>query len=450
VIEFGTVAFFALACLLAARSTAWALALVFAMYSIEQALQSSAGIFLRIPPLANVCVALAVGTSLVGAMVRQQRPLKGYTTPQLAAVATLFIWAALSLFWTPSQESALGLTRWGLPYVVLMVFAAPLLADEMASLGQFLRGFLLIGIVTTALIVLNPGFTVKAGRLGIDIGGGFRTNPLAIGEMGGMLMMTGLLAMRPSNSVVVSTVLRTAACLLGGYLALRSGSRGQLVFALAVTICFTPVARRINHVARFVGIVAVAVALVPLAMWAAQTFLGTQELRRWDLSVLAEGADVRNANIVELFRAFVTDPRAWFLGLGYNAFTSVTPTVEPYSHIFFVDVLTELGIPMFVLLLWWLMKVFVDGLWLFRRYAEQAEQRASIACLFAIFVFQMLIVNKQGYLWSATLFFLPGIMITRLRIREEILDAEFLESATDVGDEAEEPELDDAHQGTIR
>jgi hypothetical protein len=137
---------------------------------------------------------------------------------------------------------------------------------------------------------------------------------------------------------------------------------------------------------------------------------------------------------------------AWFMGLGFNAFTSVTPTIEPYSHIFFVDVLTELGIPMFILLLWWLKKLLDDARWLFRRFGEDADERASITCLCAMFVFQLLIVNKQGYLWSATLFFLPGIMITRLRVREESLDADVVDADTDNGGDEEEYRFDRPRQ----
>lgn len=449
-IELATVGFFVLTCLIATRSAAWALALVFVMYSLEQALQSSSGIFLRIPPLANVCVALTVGVCIAGRLPQLERPLRGYATAQLAAVAAIFIWSAVSLLWTPARESGFDLTRSGLPYVILMVAAAPLLIDELGSLRRFLFAFLLLGTLTTALIVANPAFTVKLGRLGIDIGGGFRTNPLAIGELGGMMLIVGVLSMRVASSAALSATLRIAACLLGGYLALQSGSRGQLVFALAVSICFTPMARRISNIPRFFGVAAGAAILVPLAIWAAQFFLGSQELRRWDLNMLAEGATVRNQNILDLFRAFSTAPLAWFVGLGFNAFTSVTPTIEPYSHIFFVDVLTELGIPMFILLLWWLKKLFGDARWLFRRFADDADERASITCLCAMFVFQLLIVNKQGYLWSATLFFLPGIMITRLRLREESLDAEFVEVDTNNGGEEQEYRFDGPHQDASR
>jgi hypothetical protein len=306
--------------------------------------------------------------------------------------------------------------------------------------------FLLLGTLTTVLIVANPAFTLKMGRLGIDIGGGFRTNPLAIGEMGGMMLIIGVLSMRLANSATLSATLRVAACLLGGFLALQSGSRGQLVFALAVSICFTPMARKITNIPRFFSVAAGAAILVPLAIWAAQYFLGSQELRRWDFNVLAEGASVRNQNILDLFRAFGTAPLAWFIGLGFNAFTSVTPTIEPYSHIFFVDVLTELGIPMFILLLWWLKRLFGDAVWLFRRFAEDPEERAMIACLCALFAFQLLIVNKQGYLWCATLFFLPGVMITRLRVREESLDADIVDADTDRGGDEQGYQLDGPHQ----
>jgi hypothetical protein len=163
--------------------------------------------------------------------------------------------------------------------------------------------------------------------------------------------------------------------------------------------------------------------------------LGTDELRRWELSTLSGGVNTRVLNILDLFAAFANRPSAWLVGLGFNAFSWVSgANKEPYSHSLLVDMLTELGIPAFVVFCWWSLRVLQDGLWLIRRFGDDDAGRSTASLLMVLFIYETLLVNKQGYLWAATLYFLVGIMITRVRVREEALDAEFVEApAGDAG-----------------
>ncbi len=426
-IEFLTVGFFVIACVLAVRDTAWALALVVSMYALEQALQASSGIFMRITPLANVCVAVAAGLSVVLNLPSQDRPFRGYATPIFSVALGFFVWAMISLLWTPAFEVAWGLTRWGIPYVILFLMVAPLLIDGMASLDRFFRAFLILGSITTILILINPAFTVKLGRLGVDLDATVRTNPLVIGELGGLMILVAALA--PVDGSAPKAVLaRLVAFGLGGVLSLQSGSRGQLIFALGLAVIAFPFARRIRNIPGFFGTVAAVVLMIPRVLFLAQLVLGTDELRRWELTMLAGGANTRVLNILDLFAAFANRPSAWVVGLGFNAFSWISgANKEPYSHALLVDMLTELGIPAFVVFCWWSLRVLQDGLWLLRRFGDDDYGRATASLLMVLFVYETLLVNKQGYLWAATLFFLVGIAITRVRVREEALDAEYAE-----------------------
>jgi hypothetical protein len=435
VIEILTVGFFVIACLMAVRDAAWALALVVSMYALEQALQASSGIFMRITPLANVCVALTAGLSVVLNLPGQDRPFRGYATPVFTVAIGFFVWAMISLLWTPAFEAAWGLTRWGIPYVVLFLLAAPLLVDGMPSLERFFRAFLILGSVTTILILINPAFTLKLGRLGVDLDATVRTNPLVIGELGGLLILIAALA--PVDGSARGAILgRLAAFGLGGVISLQSGSRGQLIFAVGLAVLFFPLARRIRNIAGFFGTVAAVALMVPAVLFLAQLVLGSDELRRWEFSTLVGGANTRWANMLDLFSAFTNRPSAWLVGLGFNAFAWVSgANKEPYSHSVVVDMITELGIPAFVIFAWWSLRVLGDGLWLLRRFAEDATGRCTAALLLALYAYETLLVNKQGYLWAATLFFLVGIVISRVRVREEALDLESLgvESGPDPG-----------------
>ena len=114
-----------------------------------------------------------------------------------------------------------------------------------------------------------------------------------------------------------------------------------------------------------------------------------------------------------------------------------------------VDMLTELGIPVFVLFCWWSLRVLRDGIWLLSRFGDDAVGRGTAALLLALYAYETLLVNKQGYLWAATLFFLVGILITRIRVREEALDAEAaIGQASEVG-HAQDASEHDAADGSL-
>jgi len=444
VIELLTLGLFAIACLMAVRDTAWALALVVSMYAVEQALQAGSGIFMRITPLANVCVALTAGLSVVLHLSNQDRPFRGYLTPVFSAAIGFYIWAMISLLWTPAFGSAWEMTRWGLPYAVLFLLAAPLLVDDSMSVERFFRAYLVMGVVTTILILINPAFTVKSGRLALDLDSSIRTNPLVIGELGGLLILISVLA--PIERVSLRGLLwRAAAFGLGGVISLQSGSRGQLVFSAFIAVVFFPIGRKIRNVVGFFGTAFVVLLTIPLVVFMAQFVLGASDLRRWELDTIAGGASTRMLNMVDLFAAFASRPSAWVMGLGFNAFSWVSgANREPYSHALIVDMLTELGIPMFVLFCWWCLRVLRDGLWLLSRFADDPMRRGTAAMLLALYAYETLLINKQGYLWAAMLYFLVGVIITRVRVREEALDAEYAES-TESAEEFETEFAEDDH-----
>ena len=105
------------------------------------------------------------------------------------------------------------------------------------------------------------------------------------------------------------------------------------------------------------------------------------------------------------------------IGLGHNAFSAVTATDQGYSHNMFVDVLCELGVPMFLLLITALWKSLNASRALFQRFKNSPSDRAALAILFMMIPFLALIANKEGNLWSSWVLFMFMIIVTRLEIR---------------------------------
>ena len=421
-LEVLTLGIFIAACAMSLFSPAWGLALVSVMFTLEQALQATSSMFLNQLSLANICVAAAVGIGSLRTISKQHRPFLGYFTFEWIVTIVIFLWSCISLIWTPSFKSGSELISGGIPYFILYLIICPFLIDGIDSLNNFFRVFLILGSAVIILILVNPTFTSTSGRLGINLGATLRTNPLAMGELGGTVLLVAALFRIGVKSIFIN-IMRIVGLFCGTAIALQSGSRGQILFAVLLALIFYPVSVKVKNLFSFLATAFGLMIFLPMILFVAQLVLGDVGLRRWDSDVIAGGTEVRIANIMDLLGGFITHPVAWFTGLGFNAFTSIsTAGSEPYSHVMFIDIFAELGIPMFVLFSISMYTTTRSSIWLFRRFKDEPTPRATLAVLLSYFAYQILLINKQGYLWAAGSFFLVVLILSRLKSRTEESD----------------------------
>lgn len=429
-------------CALSLFREGWSLALVMSMFAFEQVLQASLPIFTQIPALGNIIVGVVVLGAAFRSSQLHPRPFVGYANAGWLFCILIFAFAATSLLWTPSLATAWPLTRWGLPYFVLFIILAPLLISDMASVAKFLTASLILGTIVACLIIFNPKFTVHLGRLGISLDALVRSNPLAMGEIAGCIMILSVL-WRGSRLSPLALLIRCSALLIGTLLCLQSGSRGQLVFAVLIAVCLYPLSVRLKSAWTFLGTALALLFVGSVLAWLVPQVLGFQEISRWDAGSLEGGVSVRLQNVWDILGVFLVSPVAWIIGLGFNAFAGITTaSSEPYSHVLFIDILAEQGLLAFVCLVLFLWCVQRDLRKLWKMFSDAPVQRSSLASLLGLFLYQLLIVNKQGYLWASLSFFLLGILIIRLRIRvDEGIDplpAEFVSGDFESSQPAEE------------
>jgi hypothetical protein len=439
-------ALFGLAILTSLTRPGWAFALTLSMYAFEQLLQSSGGPFLAIPSLTNIVVALCVGIAALGGLLRMPAPFLGYASPAWSGTLALLAFSALSLLWTPASQSGSDFIREGLPYFVLFVLTAPLLLPDVDAAGRSFRALLIVGTGIAATLMANPEFRSMGGRAGIKLSATVTSNPLATGELGGMLVIAAIL-LRPSSINPWIQASRISGLVFGAAIAFMSGSRGQALFAIVAVAVLYPVSRRVKSIAGFFGaltaaaLVAMAIALI------APLVLDQYGANRWSSEMIEEGLAGRTTGWVELIEAALTTPTAWVLGLGFNAYNAINSAGEsmPYSHNVPLDILTELGVPAFILFLLVLRSVLRDGVWLFHRWSEDPDRRATVATIFAFALYYFLLANKQGHLWNIGPFFLFLAVIARIRRREEYLDQLHLAQThameTDSGSESRDEPL---------
>lgn len=411
----------------------WGLVLVILMYAMEQSLQGAVPVFRSFPPLANYWTAIVVGLSATRAVFRTPSPFLGYATVAWVLSVLIFVWAALSLLWSPSSM-ALKMTTDGIPYFVLFLLLAPVLPNSLVDLRSFAIVMMLFGTLTALSIIVNPEFNIESGRLGLQISFKVRSSPLAMGELGGTLVILATLYHSTIRSPGM-VVLRIAAFISGTMLVLYSGSRGQLIFAAIIALAFFPVCRKVQNVFSFfasaVGLIVIGVGFVLLVQFVFQSEGGMVE-SRWNTDLLTAGTQVRRENALDLLIAFASSPSAWITGLGWNAFSAFTnASTEPYSHSVMLDILCELGIPAFVALCVILLETLRASRRIFSLVAESTLDRSVVTCFIALTVYQILLSNKQGMLWASGPLFIHLLTLVRIDSRtlalgppEELLERE--------------------------
>jgi O-antigen ligase len=83
-------------------------------------------------------------------------------------------------------------------------------------------------------------------------------------------------------------------------------------------------------------------------------------------------------------------------------------------HNIFIEVLCELGIPMFALLMMLLYLTFVRGWRLFIEASSDPAPRATVATLLALTAYDLLIAQKEGQIWNHFVLYMHICLISRL------------------------------------
>lgn len=411
-------------CLAALASPPAALNLLIMLFSTEQILQSSVSALRSSPAglqLTNFIVAGTIGVAAAIAVIRRTDLLRGSMSPGQVAVLALYVWTIVSCSWSPGAEAGFEVLRSQWPYFVLMFIVAPLLIGDLRDLAQAWRMLLIVALIQASFILLSPEFKLVGGRLGVSLGGNWRSNPLVIGEVGGYCMILGALAGSGGRSRWAILV-RLMAIGIGVVTAILSGSRGQFLFAIAALLVGLPLSRPNLDARRYViGVISAAV-LVPIILWIAYSVIESGDssmLKRWSSESSDDGTQGRAANALTLLAAYLGSPAHWLQGLGFYAFNAMNSHGEPYTHVLFADIIGEeglVGTSLFAVIMRNAAGAARD---LWRRSSESPANRRAVATLITLFVYQMLLVNKQGNMAVGFVFFGLIVIMCRLARRME-------------------------------
>lgn len=423
--EIAFLAAFAMCCLVCTLRPPFAFALVLLMFPLEQVVQAHApGLTSSALGIKAVNIGVGLTALFSAAKVLLTRPggFSHWMNSALVCALCMLVWAAITLLWSPAREDGVDAVIANWPYLVLFVIVAPVLLSDIDDVRVSQQALLILGMVLCAIIIASPEFTSRSGRLGFVIASGVRSNPLAIGELGGVVLLVAA-TMRGTTLMGFPLLpLRVAAAILGVLVAIKSGSRGQLAFALLVTVLFVPVAAPVRNVGAFISSAIIVGVTVFVVDFVISTQLQGLDARRFSSEALLYGdssAFGRVNNVIALAGEWIRNPVAIVIGLGYGAFSTLPEAGgQPYSHVMFADALFELGIPGIALMTTGLAVGGLSTLGLFRMYSSDRIMRSAVAVIAGMLAYQVLLANKQGAIWGIPMLFTLQAAVTRVWLRE--------------------------------
>lgn len=365
-----------------------AIVLILCFHPAKQALQVFIPAFAFNSALANYIIFSCIPLAIIGAVFQRGRVLAGHFNPAFLAMVSLWVFALLSLMWTPNFDRAEMLVRDGVPYWLSMVLLLPLAVLSLEQIRRMLMPAVLIGCLIIFVIILSPATRFYAGRLITDLGrvvgrDDIHGNPLATATMGAQIAIIAALMM-PMRASLFWAVLRWGAVFLGIGIGLMSGSRLNTVFGVLMIAAFYPMARQVRDLKQFV-LRAAGLGMFGLVLVLAIRYFTAQDVEqatRWDVSWWWQDAMDRLGPVFMLLGAWVSSPMALPIGLGANAVDHIVPGAL-YVHNMPAEVLGEYGLIGAAFYLTAMGTTFWLGYRLWRMYRDDPPMRATAAILVA-------------------------------------------------------------------
>ncbi len=415
---------FVLVCVLALFKPHWTLVLIFSLFAFEQLLESFIGFFAQKSWLINVSTAGITCFAILVSLIVGKQPFKGILNVNSVLIISLYVFAAFGVLYSPSRESGVYFVESGAPYFALFVLMLPVLISGSEQVSKMTVPFLFVGLVILILILISPRTLFYGTRFFIDMsytkGNNERGNPLALGELGGTMMIIAML-MEPERKNILISLLRVAALIAGLSVSFFVGSRGQLVFSVFAAVLCYPIAHEIKDIKQFFIRTFSAGFVVLLVAFVAKTFfLGSESTERFSSDSITEGFYARMYFTTEMLNAWGGNPANYIQGLGTGAFNAIVPHGEDgflYPHNLVVEILTHHGLIGFTMMSLIFLITATHAFRLINFGRQGIVNRGVVAIVLAMTMYVIMISMKQGSFMLYPLPFYMFMVISKLYSR---------------------------------
>lgn len=386
-----------------------ALAGLLCMFGLEQLGQATTPYFLQHSTATNYLIG---GILVLALMVQGVRKgfslLAGYPSVGWLTLA-LFLYAFASTQWALRSDISLDVWASHWPYVVTFIVLGPLLITEARDIRAAYTALVLVGGLLTILLLFFVKWESRRIVLDHDFG-----NPLAIAAMAGMVALVIILA-DPWRESKVWFPLKWGLVALCLALIVRSGSRGQLLSVLLVSVACWPISHGLRNMKQFAVLSFVILFLGAATSWTIQEFWSVEVIGgrgRWSEQSAEQDASGRLTNALLLLRLAADSPETLLFGLGNSA--AYNPRILGiYPHVTPLEVLAEeglIGFGLYAMILYFVLRSAVRS---FRLIGDKPRERLRLGGLVGLCMFTLLLSFKEGSLLGSVGFFMLSIILGR-------------------------------------
>jgi hypothetical protein len=415
----GIVAIFFVGLALASlRRPAYAFALTLVMYPFEQLLQSQFPFFIDHRSFMNFLTAGVAGVAVVAAMVQGRRTVMIDRISML--VGLLYLVVVASTIWSINPELSWFTIRYWIPYMIAGAVILPMTINSPQDMRAAAKALLVVG--TPLVIALAVAPMKGRGLVLLNEESWEQGNPLAVASFAAEMAILAIGFMLAERKSPQSRAILLAIAGLSAFVILRSGSRGQLLAAMAgiavVSFAVLSGARRRNFLFAFIPACVLLGAVVFLKDAFVEAAGGGWIERRWNLEEMQETfAQSRVQMAAGLLYEFVSAAsRNPLVLIGGTGAASSYQLVGFYCHVVPVEALCEYGIvgaALYLMILWAAVQSVRVML---KAKSIPSADKTQIAFLAGLFAVYFLLTFKQGSLFGHTEYFATAMIIGRLRV----------------------------------
>lgn len=400
----------------------WAFALINLMFLLKQVLQGYFPQLVLYGPHLSAAIAMIGGLSVLMKSTRKTLTISTFFNPVTWCTFGIYTMVSFGLLYTPAFDSGYKMFTEGLPYFVVLLLVYPFLLSSLEELRQGMFLTVMIGCVLTFAYLFNPSAAWTNGRFIVNLGQEFgvsdyTSNPLALADTGGFLMIAAAL-LNFKDKGKLGIVFTVAGLVMGLGLAIISGSRGQIIFAVVISIMLYPLARQVKDKKQFFLMAAGVGFMLAVIAITFSVFLEGEAARRWDVTLLKQGSTDRSTRFFDSLGFYAANPGNWIFGNGTNAFTFFVGSIRDYPHNISVEILLEygvVGIVIFYTCVWFTFKYARN---LLKMETEDPIARSTVAAWIGICLFAFLLSHKQGSLIGLPAPFYIWIVLAKIYFDE--------------------------------
>ena len=393
-----------------------AFAAVICLFGIKQWGQSTSVFFAYNRTVVNLVIAILVVVGLIRSW-SNLRSISTTLTPVWIFVHFLYLYAIATFVWVPNLSTVIDQWSQWIPYILTVSFLAPFLIQDNEDVRRFAMWTVLVGGAVCVLAVFygNWGYRglILQGELHPDVAN--ETNPLALATLGATVAVIGMVSSF-SNVSFIKRLIFVLMVPLGIAVALRTGSRGQIISMGLAVLIGVPMAVRKRNIGSLV-LLAAGITLFGAVSWFVWHKTAYYDDVRWSGDRSAEDISGRLQMAKTLMSAAVSNPAYLIFGLGNSRSFAI---LGIYPHIAGLEILAEEGLVGFSIYMTILIITFrnIRKLWVKARMLEDADLQYSVAVLTSLFLFEFFLTYKQGTLLSSIYAFayasVLGLLVKKL------------------------------------